>query len=144
MTKQEAKKVQDKLKLENDLVNVRSQPKIVSTVESWGNIELNNSDYCFVEEPKNLGIFRKKVSTGVFFSSSAQNEEKPNFILFNIGGLAHNEISSMEKLIVDKRFTQNLIIGTDKIITAKDYLESIKNIGNSSAVDVSDVELRYK
>jgi len=146
MNKQELKKVKDKLANENDLVTLRSEPKLVSTVESWGNIELSNNDFSFVDEPKNLGIFRKKVSTGVFFNSASQDEEKPNFILFNIGGLSHNEISSMEKLMIDKRFNQNLIIGTDKIITANEYLEAIQNLSNSSsaAVDVSDVELRYK
>ena len=57
----ELKKVKDKLANENDLVTLRSEPKLVSTVESWGNIELSNNDFSFVDEPKNLGIFRKKV-----------------------------------------------------------------------------------
>jgi len=144
MTKQELKKVKDKLSLDNDLVNLRSEPKIVSTVESWGNIDLSSNEFNFVEDPKNLGIFRKKVSTGVFFNSANQDDEKPNFIYFNIGGLSHNEIASMEKLMVDKRFTQNLIIGTDKIITANEYLDSIKNMSNAASVELSDVELRYK
>ena len=129
--------------------NLRLEPKLVSTLENWGNIELNNSEFSFVEEPKNLGIFRKKVSTGVFFNSANQDEEKPNLIYFNIGGLSHNEISSMEKLVVDKRFTQNLIIGTDKIITPNEYLDGIKNLSNSQNrdkrdADESDVELRFK
>ena len=144
MTKQELKKVKEKISNENDLVCLRSEPKLVSTVESWGNIELKNDDFPFVDEPKNKGIFRKKISTGVFFNSANQDEEKPNFILFNIGGLSHNEISSMEKLTIDKKFSQNLIIGTDKIITANEYVDAIKNLSNSSSLDVSDVELRYK
>lgn len=144
MTKQELKKVKDKLASDSDLMTLRSEPKIVSTVEHWGNIDLSSNEFIFVEDPKNLGIFRKKVSTGVFFNSANQDDEKPNFIYFNIGGLSHNEIASMEKLIVDKRFTQNLIIGTDSIITANEYLDSIKNMSSASSVDLSEVELKYK
>jgi hypothetical protein len=146
MTKQEQKKIRDKYSNEQqDLVNLRSESKLASTIESWGNIDLSQNDFIFVEEPSNLGIYRKKISQGVFFKSSNQDEEKPNFIFFNIGGLSHNEISSMEKLIAEKRFAQNLIIGTDKIITSNEYLEALKNItSNSNNIDASDIELRVK
>lgn len=112
-------------------------------MESWSNLELATVNYPFVEEPRNLGDYRKKISTGVLFNNANSDEEKPNFILFNIGGLSHNEIASIEKLTSDKKVTQNLILGTDKIITANDYINAIKNLP-SQGLDVTDVDLRYK
>jgi len=126
-----------------DLVGLRSNPKLETLVENWSNLELSTSEYPFLEEPKNLGVYRKKISTGVIFKNSNSEEEKPNFILFNIGGLSHNEISAIEKLIQDKKVTQNLILGTDKICTANEFVNAIKNLPSQS-LDSTEIELRYK
>jgi len=126
-----------------DLVGLRSNPKLETLVENWSNLDLSTSEYAFIEEPKNLGVYRKKISTGVFFNNANSDEEKPNFILFNIGGLSHNEISAMEKLVQDKKVSQNLIIGTDKIVTANEYVDAIKSLPSQS-LDSTEIELRYK
>lgn len=126
-----------------DLVGLRSNPKLETLVENWSNLDLSSTEFPFLEEPKNLGVYRKKISTGVFFSNANNDEEKPNFILFNIGGLSHNEISAIEKLVQDKKVTQNLILGTDKIVTANEYVNAIKSLPSQS-LDSTEVELRYK
>ncbi len=141
-SKQEIKKIKEKNN-EMDLVGLRSNPKLETLVENWSNLDLSSQEYPFIEEPKNLGVYRKKISTGVFFGNANSEEEKPNFILFNIGGLSHNEISAIEKLVQDKKVTQNLIIGTDKIITATEYVNAIKSLPSQS-LDATEVDLRYK
>jgi len=141
-SKQEIKKIKEKNN-EMDLVGLRSNPKLETLVENWSNLDLSSQEYPFIEEPKNLGVYRKKISTGVFFGNANNEEEKPNFILFNIGGLSHNEISAIEKLVQDKKVTQNLIIGTDKIITATEYVNAIKSLPSQS-LDATEVDLRYK
>lgn len=142
-SKQEIKKSKEKNN-EMEFVGLRSKPKLESLVENWSNLELSPSEYPFIEEPKNLGVYRKKLATGVFIkSNNNSDEEKPNFILFNIGGLSHNEITVLEKLSQDKKISQNLIIGTDKIITANDYVNAIKNLPVQS-LDQGQIELKYK
>jgi len=127
-----------------DLVGLRSNPKLETLVENWSNLDLSSTEYPFIEEPKNLGVYRKKITTGILFNNNNNNnEEKPNFILFNIGGLSHNEISAIEKLTQDKKVTQNLIIGTDMVCTANAYVNAIKNLPGQS-LDYTEIELRYK
>ncbi len=127
-----------------ELVGLRSSPKLETLVESWSNLELSSTEYPFIDEPKNLGVYRKKVATGIFIrSNNNAEEEKPNFILFNIGGLSHNEISALEKLIQDKKVSQNLILGSDKIVTASEYVNALKGLPPQS-LDQTEIELRYK
>lgn len=127
-----------------ELVGLRSSPKLETLVESWSNLDLSSTEYPFIEEPRNLGVYKKKIATGIFLrSNNNTEEEKPNFILFNIGGLSHNEISAVEKLTQEKKVSQNLILGTDKIVTAVEYVNALKNLPAQS-LDQTEIELRYK
>jgi hypothetical protein len=140
-SKQEIKKIKEKNN-EMDLVGLRSNPKLETLVENWSNLDLSSAEYPFIEEPKNLGVYRKKITTSTFFNNNNDDEEKPNFILFNIGGLSHNEISAIEKLTQDKKVTQNLIIGTDMVCTADAYINAIRNLPRQ-LLDSTDIELKY-
>ena len=64
-SKQEIKKLQDKNN-EKDFIGLRSSPKLESIVENWSSLELEISNYPFVEEPRNLMDYWKKTSTRKF------------------------------------------------------------------------------
>lgn len=112
---------------------MRSSPKIEGTVELCSRYELSKSEFPFVEEPKNLpsvGAKRYGINTGIFGGADDEQDDQDNvnLIVFTIGGMSHNEISALERLVLDKRVNHRLIIGSTSIITAKDYIEQLKNL----------------
>ena len=99
-------------------------------IENWSNLELSKKEFPFIEEPFNLGVYSNILEKPLLFNTINNDEEKSNFIFFNVGGLCHNEIASIDKLVNDKKVNQNLILGTDKIIRPQEYVDAIKNLPN--------------
>ena len=57
-------------------------------------------------------------------------ENKP-LILFNIGGLSYNEISSIERMQKSNNMSSKFYIGTTCIISASEYINQLRNINNN-------------
>ena len=49
-------------------------------------------------------------------------------VIFNIGGLAHNEIASLEKLQKSNVVNHRIYIGTTSIMNASEYINQLKQI----------------
>ena len=64
-------------------------------------------------------------------------------IVFTIGGLAHNEISSLEKLQNNNTINHRIYIGSTHVMNAKEYMKKLgeinqdfnKEIGNDCLED---------
>lgn len=132
---------------------LRSSPKLEGIVELCSSYELNRSEYPFVEEPKKLPVLKSKnygVSNNMF-GGDEEDEEQPTLFVFMLGGIAHNEMVSLERLQQEKRINHHLVIASTSIITADSYVEqlkelSIQEIGGDTAaknVDITDIELGF-
>lgn len=82
------------------------------------------------EEPKNVTVLKPKnyASANMFGNDNHLDDELPFLISFTLGGLSHNEITSMEKLYEDKKLNHQLILGSTSIITAKDYIRHLDRL----------------
>jgi hypothetical protein len=109
---------------------LRSSPKLSNIIESCSKNELSRVDFPFIgEEPRNVTILKPKNYGGNMFGNDNHgDDEMPYLISFTLGGLAHNEISTMEKLYQDKKLHHQLILGSTSIITATNYLDALREL----------------
>jgi hypothetical protein len=123
---------------------LRSSPKLEGIVASCSKLELNKSEFPFIQEPKNLAAPKKKnyyINNDVL-GSNVEEEELPYLILFVIGGISHNEICALETLYQQRALNHHLIIGSTTIMTANQYVEQLKDL--SSPIDVTgNIEPKY-
>lgn len=138
---------------------LRSSPKLEGIVESCSKLELSKSDFAFIDqEPKKIHSFKSKgyAMGGNMFGTNDNDgdDESPYLILFVIGGIAHNEIASIEKLQQEKKVDHKIVIGSTNILTATEYIKQLKDlsspspptleisISDSRSVNVNSVELK--
>ena len=76
--------------------------------------------------------FEKKFGTRNLFGGNDNNSgdltEMEPLIVFNIGGLSHNEIASLEKLQKNNVVNHRIYIGTTCILNASEYINQLKQI----------------
>lgn len=112
---------------------LRSEPKIANVVEMCAKYCLNKSEFAFIEEPKNLIAVQRYGRRNIFnkgniISNSDIDEDKPLLILFNVGGIAHNEISAVNNLEKEGKINYKVIIGSTGIYNAEQYMKEITNL----------------
>ena len=133
------------------------EAKITTFIEMCSKNQIPNSLFEWVEEPSNLKKVGKKYKANFIEINNKQvdddfDENRPNLILYNIGGLSHYEVSSIEKANNNKQFNYNIIIGSNKIYNAKEYFNEIEkfNEGKSGfdkdfrSKDKDDTEINTK
>ena len=133
------------------------EAKITTIIEMCSKNQIPNSLFEWVEEPSNLKKVGKKYKANFIEINNKQvdddfDENRPNLILYNIGGLSHYEVSSIEKANNNKQFNYNIIIGSNKIYNAKEYFNEIEkfNEGKSGfdkdfrSKDKDDTEINTK
>ena len=110
---------------------LRSSPKIANVVEMCAKYCLNKSEFAFIEEPKNLVAVQRYGRRNLFNKGniiSDLDDDKPLLILFNVGGLAHNEISAVNNLEKEGNINYKVIIGSTGIYNAEQYMKEITNL----------------
>jgi len=130
---------------------LRSVPLIEGIVEACSNVELSSSEYLFIEEPTNLKKPKKKlaIKSGMFGDDDSDNES-PNLIVFMLGGLAQNEICSLERLRDEKRLHHNLILGSTSLISSASYIKVLQElpkpteIASKTKIELKSIELQVK
>jgi len=108
------------------------EAKITTVIEMCSKNQIPNSLFEWVEEPSNLKKVGKKYKANFIEINNKQvdddfDENRPNLILYNIGGLSHYEVGSIEKANNNKQFNYNIIVGSNKIYNAKEYFNEIKD-----------------
>ena len=113
--------------------SLRSAPNITVIVEQASNYLLDKDKFPFnnwdkVDMPK----FEKKFGTRNLFGGNENNiadlNEMEPLVVFNIGGLAHNEIASLEKLQKSNVVNHRIYIGSTCIYNASEYINQLKQI----------------
>ena len=110
--------------------SLRSSPNITILAEQASNYLLDKDQFPFRNWDKgDLPKKEKKYGTKNLFDTSSNKEadlsEMEPLIVFNIGGLAHNEISSLEKLQNSNVINHRIYIGSTDIINASEYKKQV-------------------
>ena len=113
--------------------SLRSSPNITILAEQASNYLLDKDQFPFRNWDKgDLPKKEKKYGTKNLFDTSSNKEadlsEMEPLIVFNIGGLAHNEISSLEKLQNSNVINHRIYIGSTDIINASEYMKQLREI----------------
>jgi len=113
--------------------SLRSAPNITVIVEQASNYLLDKDKFPFRNWDKGeMPKFEKKFGTRNLFggndTSIADLNEMEPLVIFNIGGLAHNEIASLEKLQKSNVVNHRIYIGTTSIMNASEYINQLKQI----------------
>ena len=113
--------------------SLRSAPNISVIVEQASNYLLDKDKFPFRNWDKpEMPKFEKKFGTRNLFGGNENNiadlNEMEPLIVFNIGGLAHNEIASLEKLQKSNVVNHRIYIGSTCIINASEYINQLKQI----------------
>ena len=120
---------------------LRSSPNLAILVEQASNYLLDRDQYPFrnwdkVELPKK----EKKFGTKNLFDTSSNKEadlsEMEPLIIFNIGGLAHNEISSLERLQKSNVINHRIYIGSTDIVNASQYMKQLRDIDQDYQMEI--------
>lgn len=141
ISKAAAKEIKRKAEIMK-LDNVRSAPKLEGAICSLSN-------HIFTEEFQTKGNKQElplltKAKANYQFGKQAVDADKPNMIVFVIGGLGQNEIGVLEELAEGKRETQinhNLILGSTSFLTPRKFVEDIENIGQTGWLNEGDIKL---
>ena len=113
--------------------SLRSAPNISVIVEQASNYLLDKDKFPFRNWDKGeMPKFEKKFGTRNLFGGSdnisGDLSEMEPLIIFNIGGLSHNEIASLEKLQKNNVVNHRIYIGTTCILNASEYINQLKQI----------------
>ena len=107
--------------------------------------ELPKTLFEFVEAPENLIKIEKKkkkyeINNLIDYEKDDINTDKPNLILFNVGGISRYEICSIEKGNLNGQFNYNIIIGANKIYNSKTFLNEVEDYlnGNEGIIQISE------
>ena len=133
--------------------SLRSSPNITILAEQASNYLLDREHYPFVNwDREDVPKVQLKFGTKNLFDTEANKEadlsEMEPLIVFTIGGLAHNEISSLEKLQNNNTVNHRIYIGSTNVMNAKEYMKKLgeinqdfgKEIGNDCLEDNNDDE----
>ena len=121
--------------------SLRSAPNLTVIVEQASNYLLDKENFPFKNWDKGeMPKFEKKFGTRNLFggndNNSANLSEMEPLIVFNIGGLAHNEIASLEKLQKSNVVNHRIYIGTTCIMNASEYISQLKQIDNDYTKEI--------
>ena len=113
--------------------SLRSAPNISVIVEQASNYLLDKDKFPFRNWDKgDMPKFEKKFGTRNLFGGNDNNSgdlsEMEPLIIFNIGGLSHNEIASLEKLQKNNVVNHRIYIGTTCVLNATEYINQLKQI----------------
>ena len=113
--------------------SLRSAPNITVIVEQASNYLLDKDKFPFNNWDKGeMPKFEKKFGTRNLFGGNENNiadlNEMEPLVVFNIGGLAHNEIASLEKLQKSNVVNHRIYIGSTCIYNASEYINQLKQI----------------
>jgi len=117
-------------------------PKIAKVAMQASQRSLSISEFPFVgDAPKDLGIrdppkgavtsIKKPRFGANIFSKDKNSEEKwlrPRIILFVIGGISHQEISTMLRMQKQGLINCPLTVGSEAIVTPASFIDSLKRI----------------
>ena len=132
--------IRDKVSIVGDNVSknmsyssLRSAPNISVIVEQASNYLLDKDKFPFRNWDKgDMPKFEKKFGTRNLFGGNDNNSTDLNelepLVVFNIGGLSHNEIASLEKLQKNNVVNHRVYIGTTCIMNALQYIDQLKKI----------------
>ena len=113
--------------------SLRSAPNISVIVEQASNFLLDKDKFPFRNWDKGeMPKFEKKFGTRNLFGGNDNNSgdltEMEPLIIFNIGGLSHNEIASLEKLQKNNVVNHRIYIGSTCVLNANEYINQLKQI----------------
>ena len=113
--------------------SLRSSPNITILAEQASNYLLEKDKFPFKNWDKgDLPKLEKKFGTKNLFDTNINKEadlsEMEPLIIFNIGGLAHNEIASLEKLQNSNVINHRIYIGTTNIMNASEYMKQLREM----------------
>ena len=113
--------------------SLRSAPNISVIVEQASNFLLDKDKFPFRNWDKGeMPKFEKKFGTRNLFGGNDNNSgdltEMEPLIIFNIGGLSHNEIASLEKLQKNNVVNHRIYIGSTCVLNATEYINQLKQI----------------
>ena len=158
VAKSDAKKLKQKLS-QIEYKVLRSAPKLETIVEQCSKYELNKNEFAFTEDPKNLAPVQKFGTKNIFGRNQdldEDDEDKQTIIVFNLGGIAHNEIAALNNLVKENRIGYKLVIGSTGIYTAEEYMKDLTEMSEekrlvgdnlnissvSRSIDQTDIELQ--
>ena len=121
--------------------SLRASPIITILAEQASNYLLDREQFPFRNWDKgDLPKAQKKFGTKNLFDTSSNKEadlsEMEPLIIFNIGGLAHNEIASLEKLQFSNVINHRIYIGSTDIINASEYLKQLRDIDKDYDLEI--------
>ena len=121
--------------------SLRASPIITILAEQASNYLLDREQFPFRNWDKgDLPKAQKKFGTKNLFDTSSNKEadlsEMEPLIIFNIGGLAHNEIASLEKLQFSNVINHRIYIGSTDIINASKYLKQLRDIDKDYDLEI--------
>ena len=121
--------------------SLRASPIITILAEQASNYLLDREQFPFRNWDKGeLPKAQKKFGTKNLFDTSSNKEadlsEMEPLIIFNIGGLAHNEIASLEKLQFSNVINHRIYIGSTDIINASEYLKQLRDIDKDYKLEI--------
>lgn len=117
----------------------RCQTKICKLIKKVHDCQLDTKDYPYIDKPKakktnNIAGKTKGaiIANGEFDKQDIM--ENPRIFVYVIGGLSHNEITSIANL--QSTINAQIIPGSDSIITTKQYLEQLERIHRKDSESV--------
>ena len=121
--------------------SLRASPNITILAEQASNYLLDRDQFPFRNWDKgDLPKLEKKFGTKNLFDTSSNKEadlsEMEPLIIFNIGGLAHNEIASLEKLQNSNVLNHRIYIGSTDIINASEYMKQLRDIDKEYKLEI--------
>jgi len=148
-TKLSKEKIQEfRTKTKNFSYNIcRSSPKLEAVVQACSNYQLSKGDFPFVEEPKDLPKSYKGFAINANrYGIDNETEKQPYLITFVLGGIAHNEICCLERLMSDKKLNHHLVLGSTSIMSAGEYINQLKNLPgpneNLVGIKLNSIEIK--
>ena len=123
--------------------SLRSSPTIAVLAEQCSRYVLDKEKYPFLNWDKSeMPKIDKKYGTKNIFGGNDNNltdiSELEPLIVFNIGGLSHNEISALEKLQKNNNLNHRIYIGSTCIFNANEYIEQLKNIDKECIKEIGN------
>ena len=121
--------------------SLRSSPNITILAEQASNYLLDKDQFPFRNWDKgDLPKKEKKFGTKNLFDTSSNKEadlsEMEPLIVFNIGGLAYNEIASLEKLQNSNVINHRIYIGSTDIMNASEYMKQLREIDRKDDLEI--------
>ena len=123
--------------------SLRSSPNITVLAEQASNYILDREQYPFINwDREDIPKFEKKFGTKNLFDTETNKEadlsDMEPLVVFTIGGLAHNEISSLERLQNNNTINHRIYIGSTHVMNAKQYMKKLEEINNDFSKEIGN------